>query len=174
MKFRNYCIVVMDNTKGVSVEIRKISESKPNILDAKGIVIATFTSAVSINELHEWFRLNNRSFFIFDLDPSNSSVHLERENLHNFLFGFLNSSNDNILRKRANEFLNAIQDAEIIEEDQNKKPNQRVKQKDKRITEFEIKNMTPSEKTELIDKLIDNGVENLTEYDKKLLSLLAK
>jgi hypothetical protein len=42
------------------------------------------------------------------------------------------------------------------------------------ISEVDIEKMVPSEKQEMINKLIDNGVENLTEKDKKLLELLSK
>jgi hypothetical protein len=42
------------------------------------------------------------------------------------------------------------------------------------ITEIDIEKMTKSEKQELLDKMIENGVENLSEHDKKILPLLAK
>jgi len=34
--------------------------------------------------------------------------------------------------------------------------------------------MTLAEKQEAMNKIIDSGVENFTDYDKKMLSLLAK
>jgi hypothetical protein len=34
--------------------------------------------------------------------------------------------------------------------------------------------MTLKEKEEIMNKIIDNGVENMTEYDKKILPLLVK
>ena len=77
MKFRNYCVVIMGNTTGVVPEIDKVSESKPNILDAKGIVIGTFTSFMEPNELSEWFKSNDRSFLVFDLNLDNSAVLIE-------------------------------------------------------------------------------------------------
>ena len=73
MKFRNYCVVVMGDTLGVVQEIEKISDSKPNILDAKGIIIATFTSFVEPSEISEWFTVNNRSFLVFDLNENNKT-----------------------------------------------------------------------------------------------------
>ena len=61
MEFKNYCIVVMGDTLGVQSEIQKISETTPNILDAKGILISTFSSIANVDELTEWFKSNKRS-----------------------------------------------------------------------------------------------------------------
>jgi hypothetical protein len=62
----------MGETKGALDEIIKISETKPNLLDAKGILIATFSSIAEPSELTEWFIENNRSFLIFDLSKKSS------------------------------------------------------------------------------------------------------
>ena len=50
MRLRNYCVIIMGDTKDVFLEIEKVSDDKPNVLDAKGIVIATFSSTLIINE----------------------------------------------------------------------------------------------------------------------------
>jgi F0F1-type ATP synthase beta subunit len=42
------------------------------------------------------------------------------------------------------------------------------------VTEKEVQSMTKDEKEELFNQIIDNGVENLTEHDKKILNLLVK
>ena len=89
MKFRNYCIVVMGDTLGVQAEIQKISETTPNVLDAKGILISTFSSLVELNELKEWFKENKRSFLIFDLDEESSGFNIMKKNVEDGLFGFL-------------------------------------------------------------------------------------
>jgi hypothetical protein len=93
MKFRNYCIVVMGDTLGVQAEIQKISEIDPNILDAKGILIATFSSLAEPNEITEWFISNNRSFLVFDLDKESSGVNITKKDIHEGLFGFLRGLN---------------------------------------------------------------------------------
>lgn len=176
MKFRNYCVVIMGDTNGVSVEIEKVSETKPNILDARGIIIATFSSAVEPKELSDWFKLNKRSFFVFDLDQKSSGYHITKKEIHEGLFGFLNEFNEDVLKQRTNDLMDAIQDAEIIQENSRKNKGVNVKTvvKPKRLTESEIENMTLKEKEEIMNKIIDNGVENMTEYDKKILPLLVK
>ena len=176
MKFRNYCVVIMGNTKNVSIEIEKVSEDKPNILDAKGIVIATFYSSLTVKELTEWFRLNDRSFFVFDLEPNSSGYHITKEEIHKGLFGFLDEINDDVLDKKAKDLLSSIEDAKIIHENARKKDYIKVKlkTKSKRFTPSEIDSMSLKEKEELMNRIIDKGVDNLTEYDKQLLPLLAK
>lgn len=179
MKFKNYCIVIMGNTAGVLEEIEKISDTKPNILDAKGIVIATFVSFVEVKDISAWFTLNNRSFLVFELDEKTSSFLITKEEIHKGLFGFLGEFNNNKLDDKTFEFLNVMtnsemnnfsnalnkkkskaEDAEIIEEDV--------------LTESDIDKMTKKEKEDLINEIIENGVDKLTENDKKILKLLSK
>ena len=172
MKFRNYCVVVMGDTLGVVQEIEKISDSKPNILDAKGIIIATFTSFVEPSEISEWFTVNNRSFLVFDLNENNSGFNITKKDIHEGLFGFLREVNQEQLESKSLDFLSTmpsgiingksgftVSDAEVVENE---------------ISEADIEQMTKSEREEMMNQLIENGIENLTEYDKKILPLLAK
>lgn len=171
MKFKNYCVIIMGDTNGAVKEIEKISDSKPNILDAKGIIIATFTSFVDVKELSAWFMMNNRSFMVFDLDPKSSGVHITKPEVHEGLFGFLNQLNKNNLDSRTVEFLKTMRSSQKIED--------AVIEDDKDVprpllTESDIEKMSKQEKEDLMNQIMDNGLENLTEYDKKILPLLAK
>jgi hypothetical protein len=175
MRFRNYCVIIMGDTKDVFLEIEKVSEDKPNVLDAKGIVIATFLSTLKINELNEWFKLHNRSYFVFDL--SISGFNITKKEIHDGLFGFL--TDKSILDKRASDLMSAIEDAKIIQENSKKiktdKPiDVKTVIKPKKLTKDEIDSMTIKEKETLMNSIIDKGVENLTDYDKKILPLLVK
>jgi hypothetical protein len=178
MKIKNYCVIIMGDTKNVFVEIEKVSDDKPNVLDAKGIVIATFPSSLTINELNEWFKLNGRSYFVFDL--SVSGFNITKKEIHEGLFGFLGIMNKDVLEKRASDLMSAIEDAKIIQETskRNRGKHEYVDAKTfirpKKITESEIDAMTRKEKDDFINKIIDKGVENLTDYDKKILPLLVK
>ena len=175
MKFKNYCVIIMGDTNGAVKEIEKISDSKPNILDAKGIIIGTFTSFVDVKEISAWFTLNNRSFMVFDLDPKSSGYLITKKEVHEGLFGFVKKTTDDELDTKTIEFLKAlvsqphpnntaeIEDAVIENE-----------KKEVVISESEIETMTKKEKEDLINQIMDNGLENMTEYDKKILPLLAK
>lgn len=177
MKFRNYCILVMGaiDNDGIKLEIEKITDSKINLLDARGILIATFTSGVSPKELSDWFKLNKRNFFLFDLDEENSGFNILKKDISDGLFGFLNEMNDKILDERAAEFLKDIKVSEPIDIKGYSRPLRtsiRKEVKPKQLTKEEVQKMTIKEKQELQDKIIDNGVENMTEYDKEILSFL--
>jgi hypothetical protein len=90
----------MGNTKNVLPEIIKVSENEPNILDAKGILIATFTSNAEPRELSDYFKLNGRNFLIFDLNENNSGYHIAKEEINEGLFGFLREMGEDTLKLR--------------------------------------------------------------------------
>ncbi len=163
MKFINYCIVLMKPTQEAINEVHRISEITPNILDAKGIVIATFISALEPKELNEWFTANSFNFLLFDLNPESSGFNLVNKKLHNGLFSFLETGQ---LENKEIEFLDAIINAT------KNKVEKAVREKV--IGEKEIESMSTEEKSDLFNKLLDSGIENLSENDKKLLQLLAK
>ena len=161
MNFRNYCIVVIGQTKGVEAEITKISEGKPNFFDAKGLFIATFSSFLEPVELTEWFTECNRNFMVFDLNEENSGFNITNRAIHNGLFGFVKNVDIEEMNK---SFMETITDANHEEMDSiiNK------------LDPKKIENMGSSERQNLLNDLIEFGLEKLSEEDKKLLPLLAK
>lgn len=163
MKFRNYCVIIMGNTIGATLEVEKISEGKINVFNPNGILIATFSSVMEPKELNDWFKLNKRTFFIFDLDPECSGFNIEKQEIHDGLFGFLEKMD---IDKKTLELLNVVKDSKNI-----KNP---IKTNKPEITEETISKMTNKEKEILFNKLLDNGTENLTDNDKKILPLLVK
>lgn len=167
MRFRNYCVVVMGDTKNVLSEIEKISETKPNVLDAKGIVIATFSSVIEPKEISDWLKLNKRNFLVFDLDKEVSGFNIIKKNIHQGLFGFLENTN---LKEMDTEFLKSIE----LSSDTKTTYNTKTIAKNKQLSEDQVAKMTRKEKDDLWNKIMDNGVENLTEQDKKLLQILSK
>lgn len=168
MRFRNYCVVIMGDTKGVLNEITKISETKPNVLDAKGVLIATFSSIAEPNELTEWFTGNNRNFLIFDLNRKNSGFNINNKEIHEGLFGFLNEIN---VDEMSEDFIQSIdlKHDSVYVEPQSKPLRSSLKFN---LDPNEIQKMGLSEKEELLNKLIEFGLEKLSENDKKILPLL--
>jgi len=162
----------MGNTVGVIKEIEKISESKPNILDGKGIIIATFTSFVDVNEISTWFTLNNRNFLIFELNKETCGYFITKPDLHNGLFSFLSES-DKDLKEKTNEFLNSIS-KNVTDVEYKDIPAKKTRTKKNEITEADVDKMTKNEKDDLYNRLIDNGVDKLTDNDKRILTLLCK
>ena len=168
MKFRNYCMVVIGNTKAVYPEIDKVSEGKPNYLDGKGMIIATFTSFMDPTELTDYFIENERNFLLFDLNTVNSGYYITKNDLHEGLFGFLWDMDEEVLKNKYEEFLT------ILKTESTTASTKTTTTTKCEVTEKEIELMTKTEKLNLFNKIIDSGVENLTEYDKKILDLLVK
>jgi hypothetical protein len=167
MKFRNYCMVVIGNTKAVYPEIDKVSEGKPNFLDGKGMIIATFTSFMDPTELTDYFMSNDRNFLLFDLNTENSGYFITKSDIHEGLFGFLKEMDEEELKNKSEEFLTILKSETITSSAETVTTKCLV-------TEKEILQMSKTEKHDLFNKIIDSGIENLTDYDKKILDLLVK
>ena len=170
--FRNYCIVVMGDTLGSQEEIIKVSEIKPNVLDAKGILIATFSSIIEPSELTEWFTSRNRSFLLFDLNETSSGFNITKKEIHEGLFGFLKNLN---VEQMNEDFLRTIHlssDTKAVKTE--KKKTQKETKNKNLLDKAKIEKMSNHEKDELLNQLIDNGLEKLSKHDKTLLHLLAK
>jgi hypothetical protein len=167
MKFRNYCMVVIGNTKAVYPEIDKVSEGKPNFLDGKGMIIATFTSFMDPTELTDYFMSNDRNFLLFDLNTENSGYFITKSDIHEGLFGFLKEMDEEELKNKSEEFLTILKSETITSSAETVTTKCLV-------TEKEILQMSKTEKQDLFNKIIDSGIENLTDYDKKILDLLVK
>jgi len=172
MSFKNYCIVILGDTLSVIPEIVKISEIEPNTLDGKGMLIATFSSILTPNQLSDWFIERKRNFLLFDLDERSSGVNINKREIHEGLFGFLKTIDIDAMNA------NFLKDIELSSDTKNtrsaKRLNDSVGTKTKQITESDIQKMNKEEKQILLDEFIDNGLENLSDEDKKLLPLLAK
>lgn len=164
-------MVVMGETEGVLPEIIKIAETKPNVLDAKGIVIATFSSVAEPRELTDYFKLNGRNFLIFDLNAETSGFNISKQEINDGLFGFLSTMNEENLKDRTDSLIKEISSTTV--NNRSRKVNVKKEPKQPQISMEDIDNMTPKDKNDLMNKLIDKGIENLSDYDKKILDKLA-
>lgn len=182
MKFRNYCIIIIGDTFGVDVEIASVAETKPNILNGKGMLIATFTSVSTPKELEDQFKDFKRNFLVFDLSSQSSGYSIRKLDIHEGLFGFLRTMTDDRLRDRTEDLINEINmtsdTKDVTGWSRPPRPDDVVKMtikkpKEKKITEEDLDKMTITQKSELMNDLIDKGVENLSEHDKKILQKLA-
>jgi hypothetical protein len=160
-------MVVIGNTKAVYPEIDKVSEGKPNFLDGKGMIIATFTSFMDPTELTDYFMSNDRNFLLFDLNTENSGYFITKSDIHEGLFGFLKEMDEEELKNKSEEFLTILKSETITSSAETVTTKCLV-------TEKEILQMSKTEKHDLFNKIIDSGIENLTDYDKKILDLLVK
>ena len=162
MTFRNYCIIVVGDTNNVTEEVIKISNNEPNIIGKGGLFISTFTSMLEPNELKEYFILNKRSFFIFDLNAPTSAYRIDKPNIHEGLFGFLKTID---VEKMSKDLMDSITESSDISSDN-------FVDDIKEITLDEIDYMSSNEKQSLMDELLDR-FDSLSDNDKKILEKIA-
>ncbi len=169
MRFRNYCVIILGDTQNVNDEIRKIAEVEPNLLAVKGITIATFTAFVSPSELKEWFKQHGRNVIVFDLDENSSGVHFTKPDIQKGLFGFIEHIN---LDEMNQQFLDTVEESSDNYEDLI--DNFSGDTITNLLSEKSIEKMDKKQRETLLNQLIDNGLDKLTDSDKKLLILLTK
>lgn len=95
MEEKNYCLLILGDTLGADMDVEYISVSPPNILDAKGIMITTFVSTLSVKDISGFLKTNKRNFLLFELNEETSAFNIIKKNVSNGLFGFLNKIDDN-------------------------------------------------------------------------------
>jgi len=150
MIFKNYCLIVIGETKidVLKNEIEVISELKPNILQNNDLLIGTFSSVFTIDELKDFFGFSEINFMIFELNKDLTCFSFLSDEIQSGLFGFLECDK---IKEISNEILFEI-----------------------KYDKDALNNMNNVDKNKFINDLLDKGVCNLTDYDKKLLSILVK
>lgn len=108
MDIKNFCLVVMGETDGVTTDLEMIADTKPSILDANGFIIATFPSAATIHEISQFFKETNRNFLLFELDPNTSGFNFEKKSIQKGLFGFLATEEQQKLQKKVEQIMKEI------------------------------------------------------------------
>jgi len=180
MKFRSYCIVVMGETSGCKLEIGKIAEDSPRFLEAKGITIATFSSIADVSEITDYFKSLNRNFLIFDTNPDSSGYFLTNEGLHDALFGHISKEYDLELEDLTNKLIDDIssvneKSSSGITSHGSSIENKPIEIKPKvRYIKEKLKEMRKGDRDNIMNEILDKGVENLTDYDKEILEFLTK
>ncbi len=155
---RNYCLVGLGETENIKEDLIFVSESSPNYVGGKGLLISTFTSTLHIIEIEEFLNMNERSFIIFEMTPGFYSATLKDRRLQEILFGGkIDNSNMFSFKMEENlrEFIEDIR-GDIINE---------VGGADDPYAE----DMEPPTLDDLLDKINNIGYKNLTEDEVKQL-----
>lgn len=154
----------MGDTQNVLGEIIKVSDTKPNVLDAKGILIATFSSIADPRELTDYFKLNGRNFLLFDLNSENSGFHMVKNEINEGLFGFLKDMNNETLKQKTDNLIHEISSTTVTRKFNSKSKDNQV---DTSITlEEKLKLAVENEDFELAVKLRDEITKKEKEHKK--------
>lgn len=181
MKFRNYCVVIMGDTDGAKEEILKVSENNPKLLNQKGIVISTFQSVLSAQELTDFFKTNKRNFLLFDMNDTVSGFNFMDKKLHKDLFSEAESDNK-LLMNLSSQLLDEIK-KDFKKENpffkQSTSGKTRVEnimmgQKKANNDSIDYSKLSDSDRVKMIDDILDKGYDKLTKEDREILKKLNK
>lgn len=187
MIFKHYCAVFFNPTDGLNLEVGKISEDKPRVIPGRNISIFTFTSVVEAPILTDYFKSFNRNFLLFELNQEVSGFNFVDKQKEEDLFGFLDDNKNNknfesLSNMLLDDFIKNTLDMSDVSSGYNNSSfsggeifntYQEIKiEKENKPIEID-ENMTNKEINAEIDKIIDKGVENLTDIDKKMLQKLS-
>lgn len=175
MYFTSYCLVLLGDVSGGKEDVKRIAESQVNFLEANGLVIATFYSAVNIKELTNYFKLNKRNFLIFNMDDNNYGAFLKDENINYKLFeSFKNDLNNKTAL--ISEEIEKYNESLYATSKSGSTTSHKLKLNQESIDDTTISYLSGlsfNEKMVLIDELLDKG-DGLTEIDKKYIEILSK
>lgn len=172
MKIRNYCLVIIGATDGVEQNLATFCEVGPHTIKGGGLLVATFSTALEAAEISNLFINLGSSFFLLDLNSNNNGFNIAKPDIHEGLFGFLKTvkledQTDELIRQ-----INMSSDTKTPRNFVRETPTNKNKRKP--LTEEDVNKLSKYEKDELWNKIVDNGVEKMTEYDKILLQILSK
>ena len=175
MIFKQYCAVFFTPTDRLDFEVTKISENDYNKIGGSGISIYTFNSALDVVVLTDYFKSLDRNFLIFDLNKESSGFNLLDKDKEYLLFGLLN---DNKLSEYEN-LSNLLMDDIISESNKIETKNElkssdgllKMKENDDFLNVYN--NLSKDEINQELNKIIDKGIKNLTDKDKKILNKLS-
>ena len=188
INFKQYCAVFFNPTDGLNEEVSKICEEAPRTMKGKGISIYTFTSIVEAPVLTEYFKSYDRNFLLFDLKEENSGFNFIDKVKENDLFGFLKSNESNKdFEKLSNTLMDDIlkdihgtkestPDVDISSIISNTTTKGFEIYQRPELEEYSLSiddDMSKKDINEMVNKIIDKGVENLTDLDKKMLDKLS-
>ena len=199
-----YCLVALNNIDGLREEINEISIVKPSFIESKSVLVARFESKLSPFNLNKIFNTGNgRTFFIFELTPITSTVHIDIPKLHTALFSdfdkkaeYLSNSMDKMKGKGEADvisgmFKNLLGISDMFDLSTDLNPlnspimysnfkfnttNDNVEDEAEAEIEYDeeyLSLLSKDDKEKLINELLAKGA-NLTTKDKETLSFLAK
>jgi hypothetical protein len=189
INFKHYCAVFFNPTDDLNEEVGKICEEAPRTMKGKGISIYTFTSIVEVPVLTEYFKSYGRNFLLFDLNDENSGFNFIDKVKEDDLFGFLKSNEagkdfeklsnmlmDDIIKDSydTKESIPGIDVSKLLSDITPKKFGDLPHPELYDIYQTDIhEDMSKKDINEMVNKIIDKGVENLTDIDKKMLDKLS-
>ena len=158
---RSYCLIGMSDVEDFKEDLSHIAESDINYVTGKDIIIVTFKTTFKMGELEEFLKMTEKTFIVFEATPGFFSANLNNEKFQNALFGgpIDNSRNSTFtIEDGIKQFMESLkEDSEGIN--------------------WTIENQRESIQPtldDLLDKIGDIGIENLSKEEKFFLNNYSK
>lgn len=158
---KQYCVTVLGEfiADEVISDLKKICDTNIKTIITKGLFIGTFGSDLPINEITRTLKKQNKTFLAFEVKEGSSSYNIGKKGVTENLFG-----DDNKVKEKM-----AHVDRLFNDELKIKEPKVGTN-----LTRQDIEKMSRVEKDEMMNTIIDKGLDNLSVYHKEILPLLAK
>lgn len=187
MKIFNYCVVFFVPLHGTTDDIYDISIDSHRIMKGKGISLISFSSTYGVKEISKILKNNERNFLIFNLDDEMSGFNLTDKEKESEFFGFINNVDSfEQLKKNSDDLLDDLSKTNFkhdlestnnFEETYNYLYGKKTPLNydfNNEFLDIDFENLSSDEKNYLINGIIDKGIENLNDNDKKVLNRLSK
>lgn len=155
MMMKSYCLTGLGDPEGIKEDITHISESTPNYVCGRGLIITTFTSTLLITEIEEFLNMNERFFIIFEMTPGFFSASMKNKKFQDALFG---GKIDNSFMSTFKMDDNLREMMEELKEDLTEESNLIHKRVSIPLKEDPTLD-------QLLDKINEIGIKNLTKED---------
>ena len=187
MIVKNFCVVFFTPIDGCVDDILNISISIPKVMKGKGINMLTFSSNIDIESITNYLTKNNRNFLLFDLDKSSSGFNFTDKEKESDFFGFINTNIDySEFERYTNDLLDDLvnsnfvddptKDTEYIwshDEGENMVTSGFTSNVINKHIDVRLESLSNKERNDLVNSIIDKGIDNLTDLDKDVLEKIS-
>jgi len=133
--------------------------------------ITTFSSFLNIKELDDLIKEFKIDFVLTEINRNFSFKFLNKETQDD-LFGLVYNENKK-MEDITNSILDEITDAPPSSNIRNPNTKSKVRRQ-KRLKSEYYKNLNKTQKEEMINNILDKGVDNISDYDRRVLSIISK
>ena len=177
MKFRNYSIIILGELSDITLgEVFKAAQDSPSIMKYKDtdVVVATFTSALEVNELNDYLKTFGFNFLFFDLN-SDCGFNINNESVHKDLFGDIKTKNVDELQDLTNKMMDEIyKSRKTFKSKKAVNTRKSIKKDDVIDIEVMVDGLDKSGIECMINDILDKGSKNMSELDKAIMDNLVK
>ena len=184
LSFNNYYLTMfgeLDDIDSVISLIDFLSEVNFEYRLGDDYFIATFSSFLGLKELEDLLRGFKSDYVLTEIGEKFVYGFMNKKE-QDELFGLIYNENEKIsditnklIEDITEPFLKSKTETPKNEKAKNEKPKKKAKpRRQKRLKSEYYKNLSKKEKEEMINNILDKGFDNISDYDRRVLSIISK